>query len=66
MSYATLKDVVSELHESTVEYESKANKVKFIVNAQLPKRLSVFLNDKGFDSLHTLDLPKKMKRQILI
>jgi predicted nuclease of predicted toxin-antitoxin system len=35
--------------------------VKFIVDAQLPKSLSDFLNQKGFDSIHTLDLPHKNK-----
>jgi len=33
--------------------------MKFIIDAHLPKRLSRFLNEKGFDSIHTLDLPKK-------
>ena len=33
--------------------------MKFIVDAQLPKRLSEFLIEKGFDSIHTLDLPMK-------
>ncbi|MFC2188279.1 DUF5615 family PIN-like protein [Fulvivirgaceae bacterium LMO-SS25] len=33
--------------------------MKFIVDAQLPKSLSDFLNQKGFDSIHTLDLPDK-------
>jgi len=35
--------------------------VKFIVDAQLPKSLSEFLNQKGFDSIHTLDLPQLNK-----
>jgi predicted nuclease of predicted toxin-antitoxin system len=33
--------------------------VKFIVDAQLPKALSEFLNESGFESIHTLDLPEK-------
>lgn len=33
--------------------------MKFIVDAQLPKSLSDFLNQKGFDSIHTLELPEK-------
>jgi len=33
--------------------------MKFIVDAQLPKTLSDFLNTKGFDSIHTLELPDK-------
>lgn len=35
--------------------------MKFIVDAQLPKSLSDFLNQKGFDSYHTLDLPDRNK-----
>jgi len=35
--------------------------VKFLIDAQLPKSLSDFLNSKGFDSIHTLDLPNKNK-----
>ena len=30
--------------------------MKFLLDAQLPKRLSLFLNYKGHDALHTLDL----------
>ncbi|MFM2286438.1 MAG: hypothetical protein RLZZ543_1935 [Bacteroidota bacterium] len=33
--------------------------MKFIVDAQLPKALSDLLNYRGYDSLHTLDLPDK-------
>ena len=33
--------------------------MKFIVDAQLPKSLSDFLKYRGFDSIHTLDLPNK-------
>ncbi len=35
--------------------------MKFIIDAQLPRKLSKFLINKGFDSIHTLDLPKKNK-----
>ena len=35
--------------------------MKFIVDAQLPKSLSIFFTDQGFDSIHTLDLPDKNK-----
>ena len=35
--------------------------MKFLVDAQLPKRLSQALNDKEHDSVHILDLPKKNK-----
>ena len=33
--------------------------VKFIVDAQLPKRIADFLIDNGYDSIHTLDLKNK-------
>jgi predicted nuclease of predicted toxin-antitoxin system len=33
--------------------------MKFIVDAQLPKAVSDFLNAQGHDSIHTLDLPDK-------
>ena len=35
--------------------------MKFIVDAHLPKKLSLLLNWKGYDTLHTLDLPSKNK-----
>jgi len=35
--------------------------MKFILDAQLPKKLSDFLVWKGYDSIHTLDLPLKNK-----
>lgn len=31
--------------------------MKFLVDAHLPKRLARFLRERGFDALHTLDLP---------
>ncbi len=33
--------------------------MKFIVDAQLPKKLAYWISEKGYDTLHTLDLPKK-------
>jgi len=33
--------------------------MKFIVDAQLPKSLARFLSERGFDAIHTLDLPRK-------
>jgi predicted nuclease of predicted toxin-antitoxin system len=33
--------------------------MKFIVDAQLPRRLARFLQDQGHDALHTLDLPQR-------
>ena len=33
--------------------------MKFLVDAQLPRRLANWLNQAGHDTLHILDLPKK-------
>ena len=33
--------------------------MKFLVDAQLPKRFALLLNDLGYDVIHTLDLPDK-------
>ncbi len=33
--------------------------MKFIVDAQLPKKLVTIFNKSGYDALHTLDLPNK-------
>ncbi len=33
--------------------------MKFIVDAQLPKSLARFLCTRGFDAIHTLDLPHR-------
>ena len=33
--------------------------MKFITDAQLPKSLTEFITSKGYDSIHTFDLPKK-------
>lgn len=35
--------------------------MKYLIDAQLPKRLSVTLKNMGYDSLHTLDLSSKNK-----
>jgi predicted nuclease of predicted toxin-antitoxin system len=32
--------------------------MKFIVDTQLPKSLSDFLKNAGYDSIHTLELPE--------
>ncbi|MGI9016639.1 MAG: DUF5615 family PIN-like protein [Euzebya sp.] len=31
--------------------------MKFLVDAQLPRRLAALLNDHGYDTIHTHDLP---------
>ena len=33
--------------------------MKFLIDAHLPKKLSLFLCWKGYDSIHTLDFPDK-------
>ena len=33
--------------------------MKYIIDAQLPRKLSTWLNDNGFEAIHTLDLPDK-------
>ena len=33
--------------------------MKFIIDAQLPKSLALFLRERGFDVIHTLELPNK-------
>lgn len=35
--------------------------MKFIIDAQLPKRLASFLLEKGYFAIHTLDLPNRNK-----
>ena len=37
--------------------------MKFLVDAQLPRRFAHWLNEAGHDALHTLDLPKKNHTQ---
>ena len=41
------------------ENHTLANGMKFIVDAQLPYRMALFIRHKGFDVLHTNDLPDK-------
>lgn len=33
--------------------------MKFLVDAQLPRRIANWLNEAGHDALHTLELPRK-------
>lgn len=35
--------------------------MKFLIDAQLPRRLKYRLEERGFDAVHTLDLPLKNK-----
>jgi len=35
--------------------------MRFLVDAQLPKRLAEYLIEHGHDAIHTIDLPKKNK-----
>ena len=59
MSYSNLEKVFSRVEESIVEYSTTVVPLRFIIDAQLPKRLSDLLRIKGFDSIHTLDMPNK-------
>jgi predicted nuclease of predicted toxin-antitoxin system len=57
MKYS-FKEIENLLKESSEPYESN-EPLKFLVDAQLPQKLSVFLNSRGFTAIHTLDLPDK-------
>ncbi len=35
--------------------------IRFLLDAQLPRKLAFFLQDNGFDAIHTLDLPLQNK-----
>lgn len=39
--------------------------MKFLVDAQLPKRLAQRLQAAGYDTLHTLDLPEQNRTAIV-
>ena len=41
------------------ENHTPVNGMKFIVDAQLPYQMALFIRHKGFDVLHTNDLPDK-------
>jgi predicted nuclease of predicted toxin-antitoxin system len=43
---------------NTSEEHLSSGIMRFVVDAQLPKSLSDLINSKGYDSIHTLDLPK--------
>lgn len=40
--------------------------MKFLVDAQLPKSLARFLRERGFDAIHTLELPDKNRTDDLV
>jgi predicted nuclease of predicted toxin-antitoxin system len=35
--------------------------MKFLIDAQLPRRFAEWLTDAGHDALHTLDFPLKIR-----
>jgi predicted nuclease of predicted toxin-antitoxin system len=39
--------------------------MKFVVDAHLPRRLALFLQQAGFDALHMFDLTRAIARQTL-
>ncbi|MCW3123188.1 MAG: hypothetical protein JWQ38_2680 [Flavipsychrobacter sp.] len=59
MSYSFEEAAASILQESTSLYGSASESLKFIVDAQLPKKLADYLNERGINCIHTLDLPDK-------
>jgi predicted nuclease of predicted toxin-antitoxin system len=40
--------------------------MKFLMDANLPFRLAIILKDKGYDIIHTDDLPDKVPKNQLI
>ena len=60
MSYF-YEEVFNQLKEDLVSYGKPLTPPKFLVDAQLPMKLSQLLRSKGYDSIHTLDLPEKNK-----
>jgi len=39
--------------------------MKFLIDAQLPRRFVIWLTEAGHDALHTLDLPHKTEHQTM-
>lgn len=56
--YQAIEERVRLIEEQVVFY-GIVEQPKFLVDAQLPKRLSAFIASCGFDTIHTLDLPDK-------
>ena len=57
MKYS-FEEVTRQLMESEPEYFSP-KPLRFIIDAQLPKKLADFLISRDFNAIHTLDLPGK-------
>jgi len=57
MSYGFTADIFSVINESLVGYKTKADNLRFLVDAQLPVLVSTFLKSKGYDAIHTSELP---------
>ncbi len=57
----SFEETINILKESEPLYSINNKSLRFIVDAQLPQKLAVFLKAHGFDSIHTLDLPDQNK-----
>lgn len=51
--------IESQLSEAVTAYGRKEHKLEFLIDAQLPRKLADFFNEKGISAIHTLDLPDK-------
>lgn len=58
MNYS-FEETANLLKEDIIDYGRFDYDLKFIVDAQLPKKLSDLLNTKGYQAIHTLDMPAK-------
>ena len=58
MSYS-YEEVFTQLKEELAPYTTSVFKPKFLIDAQLPYKLNTLIKAKGYDSIHTLDLPQK-------
>ncbi|MCD6012970.1 MAG: hypothetical protein K0Q79_2832 [Flavipsychrobacter sp.] len=58
MNYS-FKETEKLLEESGAIYSTSYINLRFLVDAQLPKKLSDLLSQNGLISIHTLDLPQK-------
>ena len=65
MNYS-FEEAVSQLKDQQNPVFIINKPLRFIIDAQLPKTLSDFLKDNGHNSIHTPELPDKIKLQIII
>lgn len=60
MSYS-FEEIIHYLEENKPLYRKANTSFSFLVDAQLPQRLSDFLKSNGHNAIHTLELPDKNK-----